>query len=299
MSILSEIFSWWGGNTWSNRIYTALRGKLVGTDAAGNRYYVQSKGIGPLGVPRRWVIYREPARKPRRSPRLARLDALHGRYAADRGGLPAAPLAEAAPHEHDGHRRRPIVRAAAFWPAAGVPRPRATTSPGGRLDRSARWHGVTLTPCSLATLSRCGAIGEPHGTTGNAADSRPALPRSRSPAPAGLLGVRLRPAGFLLGARRRAAHREHGRHLRRPRQGDGQDLQARGAAQPDRPSSAPSRSRRAPATRARPPSRPRPPPSWRSTRCCSTTRKSASSQAGCLPTARASTPSSIRCSTSG
>ena len=57
MSILSEIFSWWGGNTWSNRLYTSLRGKLVGTDAAGNRYYVQRKGIGPLGMPRRWVIY--------------------------------------------------------------------------------------------------------------------------------------------------------------------------------------------------------------------------------------------------
>ena len=57
MSIFSEIFSWWGGNSWSNRIYTAFRGKLVGTDEAGNRYYVQSRGIGPLGVPRRWVIY--------------------------------------------------------------------------------------------------------------------------------------------------------------------------------------------------------------------------------------------------
>ena len=27
MSILTEIFSWWGGNTWSNRIYTRLRGR--------------------------------------------------------------------------------------------------------------------------------------------------------------------------------------------------------------------------------------------------------------------------------
>ena len=57
MGIFSEIFSWWGGNTWSNRIYTRLRGTLVGTDGMGNRYYVQHKGIGPLGVPRRWVIY--------------------------------------------------------------------------------------------------------------------------------------------------------------------------------------------------------------------------------------------------
>ncbi len=58
MGIFSEIFSWWGGNTWSNRIYTSLRGRHVGTDAEGNRYYVQSKGTGPLGVPRRWVIYK-------------------------------------------------------------------------------------------------------------------------------------------------------------------------------------------------------------------------------------------------
>lgn len=58
MSVLSEIFSWWGGNTWSNRIYTRLRGRHVGTDGQGNRYYVQSKGVGPLGVPRRWVIYK-------------------------------------------------------------------------------------------------------------------------------------------------------------------------------------------------------------------------------------------------
>ncbi len=57
MSIFSEIFSWWGGNTWSNRIYTAMRGRLVGTDAEGNKYYVQTKGVGPVGKPRRWVIY--------------------------------------------------------------------------------------------------------------------------------------------------------------------------------------------------------------------------------------------------
>jgi NADH:ubiquinone oxidoreductase subunit len=61
MSILSEIFSWWGGNTWSNRVYTALRGRHVGTDGAGNRYYLQNRGVGPLGVPRRWVIYRDEA----------------------------------------------------------------------------------------------------------------------------------------------------------------------------------------------------------------------------------------------
>jgi NADH:ubiquinone oxidoreductase subunit len=61
MGILSEIFSWWGGNTWSNRLYTAVRGRFVGSDEAGNRYYVQRRGVGPLGVPRRWVIYKNGA----------------------------------------------------------------------------------------------------------------------------------------------------------------------------------------------------------------------------------------------
>ncbi|RTL72190.1 MAG: NADH:ubiquinone oxidoreductase subunit NDUFA12 [Hyphomicrobiales bacterium] len=61
MGIFSEIFSWWGGNTWSNRIYTSLRGTYVGTDSMGNRYYVQNKGVGPLGVPRRWVIFKNMA----------------------------------------------------------------------------------------------------------------------------------------------------------------------------------------------------------------------------------------------
>src|SRR5215510_3709930 len=51
MGILSEIFSWWGGNTWSNRLYTAVRGRFVGSDEAGNRYYVQRRGVGPLGGP--------------------------------------------------------------------------------------------------------------------------------------------------------------------------------------------------------------------------------------------------------
>ena len=61
MSILSEIFSWWGGNTWGTRLFTWRKGKLVGTDEMGNRYYVQSRGIGPLGIPRRWVIYKDGA----------------------------------------------------------------------------------------------------------------------------------------------------------------------------------------------------------------------------------------------
>jgi NADH:ubiquinone oxidoreductase subunit len=59
MSIFSEIFSWWGGNTWGTRVTTWASGRLVGSDDYGNRYYIQKKGIGPLGVPRRWVIYKD------------------------------------------------------------------------------------------------------------------------------------------------------------------------------------------------------------------------------------------------
>ena len=122
-------------------------------------------------------------------PGLARLDALHGRHAADRGGLPAAPLAEAAPHEHDRHRPRPIVRAAASWPAAGGPRPPATTSPGGRADRSAA-HAASRWRHARSQLYRLQEqLRDSDGTTRNAAHSRPACLGSRSPAPAGLLGM--------------------------------------------------------------------------------------------------------------
>ena len=57
MSIFSELFSWWGGNTWGTRWTTWRHGQPVGTDAMGNRYFVQRSGVGPLGVPRRWVVY--------------------------------------------------------------------------------------------------------------------------------------------------------------------------------------------------------------------------------------------------
>lgn len=57
MSILSEIFSWWGGNTWGTRVTIWRQGRLVGKDDYGNTYYEQRKGVGPLGRPRRFVIY--------------------------------------------------------------------------------------------------------------------------------------------------------------------------------------------------------------------------------------------------
>lgn len=59
MSILTEIFSWWGGNTWGTRVTLWRQGHFVGTDELGNRYYQQKSGNGPMGMPRRWVTYRD------------------------------------------------------------------------------------------------------------------------------------------------------------------------------------------------------------------------------------------------
>ncbi len=60
MGLLSEIFSWWGGNTWGTRLTTWRTGQLIGEDETGNKYYEQRAGKGspgPLGRPRRWVTY--------------------------------------------------------------------------------------------------------------------------------------------------------------------------------------------------------------------------------------------------
>ena len=57
MGLFNELFTWWNGNTWGTRLFTMRKGKLVGEDEFGNRYYIQRKGVGPLGIPRRWVTY--------------------------------------------------------------------------------------------------------------------------------------------------------------------------------------------------------------------------------------------------
>lgn len=59
MGLLSEIFSWWGGNTWGTRLTIWRQGRQVGEDGFGNRYFEQVSGWSPLGTPRRWVIYRQ------------------------------------------------------------------------------------------------------------------------------------------------------------------------------------------------------------------------------------------------
>lgn len=51
MSLFSELFVWWHGQTLGTRVLTARKGVLVGEDDQGNRYYRERGGD------RRWVIY--------------------------------------------------------------------------------------------------------------------------------------------------------------------------------------------------------------------------------------------------
>jgi NADH:ubiquinone oxidoreductase subunit len=50
MGLVSDLFTWWNGTTIGTRVYTALVGRLVGTDEFGNHYYQNRHG-------RRWVTY--------------------------------------------------------------------------------------------------------------------------------------------------------------------------------------------------------------------------------------------------
>lgn len=57
MSLFSEIFVWWHGQTMGTRLHTWRKGRLVGSDAQGNRYYQSKDGAAIDGNVRRWVIY--------------------------------------------------------------------------------------------------------------------------------------------------------------------------------------------------------------------------------------------------
>lgn len=51
MGLLSQIFTWWDGQTLGTRIWTARKGVKVGEDEQGNVFYRSVDGE------RRWVIY--------------------------------------------------------------------------------------------------------------------------------------------------------------------------------------------------------------------------------------------------
>ena len=59
-NFLKQIFTWWNKQTVGTFIYTLFRGKFVGRDQFGNKYYYNTKG-------KRWVIYNntvEPSKIP-------------------------------------------------------------------------------------------------------------------------------------------------------------------------------------------------------------------------------------------
>lgn len=55
--LIKQIFTWWNGCTLSMRFYTWRKGKYMGEDLFGNRYY--QGGTTKDGRPRRWVIYKD------------------------------------------------------------------------------------------------------------------------------------------------------------------------------------------------------------------------------------------------
>jgi len=54
--LIKQIFTWWNGSTLSMRLYTRCKGKYVGEDEFGNKYY--RGGTTKDGLPRRWIIYK-------------------------------------------------------------------------------------------------------------------------------------------------------------------------------------------------------------------------------------------------
>lgn len=55
MGVFKNIFTWWEGSTFGTWLFTARKGRKVGEDHMGNRYY--EGGTGLDGQPRRWVLY--------------------------------------------------------------------------------------------------------------------------------------------------------------------------------------------------------------------------------------------------
>jgi NADH:ubiquinone oxidoreductase subunit len=60
---LTQLFTWWNGQTLNTRFHTWRFGEVVGHDDLGNIYYRTAGGkIDPaLGFERRWVIFNGPS----------------------------------------------------------------------------------------------------------------------------------------------------------------------------------------------------------------------------------------------
>jgi NADH:ubiquinone oxidoreductase subunit len=62
MSLLSQIFTWWNGQTIGTRLFTYRKGERVGEDDQGNVFYQTSDGK------RRWVVFNGDVEASRISP---------------------------------------------------------------------------------------------------------------------------------------------------------------------------------------------------------------------------------------
>lgn len=62
MSLFSQLFTWWNGQTIGTRLWTARKGQAVGEDELGNKFYQTQDGK------RRWVIYADVADASKVSP---------------------------------------------------------------------------------------------------------------------------------------------------------------------------------------------------------------------------------------
>jgi NADH:ubiquinone oxidoreductase subunit len=60
LSLLKTIFTWWNGATAGIHFTVARRGRFVGQDELGNRYYeaVDDRDSYDRGRKRRWVVYK-------------------------------------------------------------------------------------------------------------------------------------------------------------------------------------------------------------------------------------------------
>ncbi|HSI42628.1 MAG TPA: NADH:ubiquinone oxidoreductase subunit NDUFA12 [Xanthobacteraceae bacterium] len=58
-TFITEVFTWWNGQTMGTRFHTWRHGEFVGEDDFGNRYFRTRGGAkdAALGFQRRWVIY--------------------------------------------------------------------------------------------------------------------------------------------------------------------------------------------------------------------------------------------------
>lgn len=62
LSELNQLLTWWNGQTFGTRVFTARKGRKVGEDEQGNQFYQTADGK------RRWVVYNGYAEASRISP---------------------------------------------------------------------------------------------------------------------------------------------------------------------------------------------------------------------------------------